>query len=413
MKRTTLLIAVLLLSQNMLFSQKKETKLNLFITCNFCDINFVKQNLEYAEFVRDQNFSDVHIFFRNQRNGSGGRAYEIEFIGQNAYKELNDNITFSTTADNTNDEVRNLILKNIRFGLIRYWIQAGYKDKISIKITKPKANTGEITKEADKWNSWFFRLGARGSFNGQETYKNRSLSFNVSARRVTEKNKFSFWLNFNDNKSVFKIDGQDDIVYENSSKNAGVSTAFSINDHWSVGFFGRAGSSNFNNKDLYVSFLPAIEYNFFTYKESTKQQLKLAYKIGATYTNYTEKTVFNKFEEYLWNHDLSLQGSVNKTWGTIDGSISYESYLHDVSLNEFSFSLGTNVRLIKGFWLNLYGNYNITNNQISLPAGNSTLEEILLRQQQIKSGYNYYFRVGISYTFGSRFNSVVNPRFGF
>ncbi|MBL4644021.1 MAG: hypothetical protein JKY44_10565, partial [Flavobacteriaceae bacterium] len=113
MKRTTLLIAVLLLSQNLLFSQKKETKLNLFITCNFCDVTYVKQNLEYAEFVRDQNFADVHLFFRNQRNGSGGRAYEIEFIGQNVYKELNDKITFSTTADNTSDEVRNLILKNI------------------------------------------------------------------------------------------------------------------------------------------------------------------------------------------------------------------------------------------------------------------------------------------------------------
>ena len=413
MKRTTLLIAVLLLSQNLLFSQKKETKLNLFITCNFCDVTYVKQNLEYAEFVRDQNFADVHLFFRNQRNGSGGRAYEIEFIGQNVYKELNDKITFSTTADNTSDEVRNLILKNIRFGLIRYWIQAGYKDKISIKITKPKANTGEITEEVDKWNKWVFRLGARGFFNGQETYKSRSLSFNVSARRVTEKNKFSFWVNFNDNKSVFKFEGEEDFVSKNSSKNAGVSNAFSINDHWSAGFFARAGSSDYNNKDLFVSFLPAIEYNFFTYKESTKQQLTLGYKVGGSYTNYTQKTVFNQFEEYLWSHDLSLQGSVNKTWGRVNGSISYESYLHDASLNEFSFYLGTNVRLFKGFSFNLNGNYNITNNQISLPAGNLSVEEILLRQQQIKSGYNYFFSMGLNYTFGSRFNSVVNPRFGF
>ncbi len=413
MKKITLLVAVFLLSQNLLFSQEKETKLNLFITCNFCDVSYVKQNLEYAEFVRDQNYADVHLFFRNQRNGSGGREYEIEFIGQNTYKDFQGKITFSTTSDNTSDEIRKLILKNIRFGLIRYWIKAGFKDKLSLKITKPKVNAGIVKEEVDAWNKWVFRVGAQGFFMGQETYKNRSLNFNVSARRVTEKNKFSFSLNFNDNKSVFKLDGMEDFVSKNSSKNASISNVFSINDHWSAGFFARAGSSDYDNKDLYASFLPAIEYNFFTYKESTKQQLKLAYKVGAMYANYTEKTVFNKFEEYLWNHDLSLQGSVYKTWGTINGSISYESYLHDASLNEFSFSLGTNVRLFKGFSFNVNGDYNITNNQISLPAGNLSVEEILLRQQQIKSGYNYFFMAGINYTFGSRFNSVVNPRFGF
>jgi len=105
-------------------------------------------------------------------------------------------------------------------------------------------------------------LGANGFFNGQETYKSRSLSFNVSARRVTEKNKFSFWLNFNDNKSVYKFDGQEDIVSKNSSKNASISNAFSVSDHWSVGFFARAGSSDYDNKDLYVSFLPAVDITF-------------------------------------------------------------------------------------------------------------------------------------------------------
>jgi len=303
------------------------------------------------------------------------------------------------------------MLKNIRFGLIRYWIKSGLKDKITVSISKAKNES--IKEEKDSWNKWVFRLGARGSFNGQETYKSRNLRFNVSVRRVSEKSKFSLWLNFNDNMSVFKFEGEDDIVSKNSSRNASISNVYSINDHWSVGFFARTGSSDYNNKDLYASFLPAVEYNFFTYEESTKQQLRLAYKVGAIYTNYTQKTVFNKLEEYLWNHDLSLQGSVNKTWGTINGSISYESYLHDASLNEFSFYLGTDVRLFKGFSLNLNGRYNITNNQVNLPAGDLSVEEILLRQQQIKSGYNYYFSAGLNYTFGSRFNTVVNPRFGF
>ena len=37
---------------------------------------------------------------------------------------------------------------------------------------------------------------------------------------------------------------------------------------------------------------------------------------------------------------------------------------------------------------------------------------VLLRQQQLKTSYRYFAYAGLSYTFGSIFNNVVNPRFG-
>ncbi len=139
--------------------------------------------------------------------------------------------------------------------------------------------------------------------------------------------------------------------------------------------------------------------------------MTIAYRVGGVYNDYIEKTVFGKDNEFLWNHSLSLKASVRQIWGNINGSVRYESYLHDVALNQFSFNLGARVRLFKGFTFNVGGRYDITNNQINLPAGNLTVEEILLQQQQIQSGYNYRFNIGFSYTFGSMFNTVVNPRF--
>ena len=79
--------------------------------------------------------------------------------------------------------------------------------------------------------------------------------------------------------------------------------------------------------------------------------------------------------------------------------------LHDTSLNALSFYIGTSVRLFKGFKLNLNGSYSITRNQIELPAGDVTLEELLLQQQQLKSGYNYFVSIGLSYSFGS----IITP----
>jgi len=50
--------------------------------------------------------------------------------------------------------------------------------------------------------------------------------------------------------------------------------------------------------------------------------------------------------------------------------------------------------------------------QLSLPKGEATLEQVLLRRTMLETNYNYYFSIGLSYTFGSIYSNVVNPRFG-
>jgi len=50
--------------------------------------------------------------------------------------------------------------------------------------------------------------------------------------------------------------------------------------------------------------------------------------------------------------------------------------------------------------------------QLALPARGATDEEILLRIRRLQTGYEYNLGVSLTYTFGSIFSSVVNPRFG-
>ena len=50
--------------------------------------------------------------------------------------------------------------------------------------------------------------------------------------------------------------------------------------------------------------------------------------------------------------------------------------------------------------------------QLALPKGGATLEEILLQRRQLATTYNYYVSVGLSFSFGSTNSNVVNPRFG-
>lgn len=411
MRKFVIICLVFLGGQASMAQSSSTNLLKIFLDCDFCDETYLRQNLNNVEFVRDQNFADVHLFFASQRNASRGRRYDVEFIGKNDFEGVDDLVVFSTNPDMTDDAVRKETLRYLTLGLVRYWTKKGTVEDVSVTVKAPD-DSEEKEEVEDPWNYWVFRLGANGFFNGQEASRFSNIRFNASARRVTEENKFNLNVTFSENTSTFSFDGED-IVAINNGRFLNVNDVISITDHWSTGVFGRMGASTFTNIDFFWSLKPAIEYNFFKYEESAKKQLAISYRAGYIYNDYIERTVFNKTEEGLWEQTLTLGGSVNQKWGNIFAQATFDQYLNDPALNSLRFFLGASVRLFKGFSLDVNGNYEITRNQIELPAGDVSLEELLLQQQQLQSGYNYFVSVGFSYSFGSIYNSIVNPRFNF
>ena len=62
--------------------------------------------------------------------------------------------------------------------------------------------------------------------------------------------------------------------------------------------------------------------------------------------------------------------------------------------------------------MNATGGYARIHDQLFLPAGGASRDDVLTRQQQIRTSFSYFTAFGFSYRFGSIFNNVVNPRFG-
>jgi hypothetical protein len=77
-----------------------------------------------------------------------------------------------------------------------------------------------------------------------------------------------------------------------------------------------------------------------------------------------------------------------------------------------SVSGSTDVRLFRGFSFNVFASYDKIRDQISLQKGSATRDEVLLRLRQLSTNYSYYLSFGFSYSFGSIYNNIVNPRFG-
>ncbi len=388
----------------------ESNSLIIFYDCQTCDVTFVKQNLNNVEFVRDQKFSDVHVLINSQANGSGGERVILQFIGQNDFKKLSDTLNFSTNPNMTDDDIRRLHLRYIELGLVRFFIEKGLEDRIELSIKKSEQTN--IIEEKDPWNNMVYKLSASGWFNGQETYKNANGNFSLNIKRVTEKNKFNLWSNLNLNSEVYTFDDEE-IVNNQQSSNLFINDIISINDHWSYGFFGKVRNSKFSNYKLVTGLKGGIEYDFFKYSESANKQVTVSYTLGGLYNKYYDTTVFDKIEEVLLENSLLLASTFKQKWGSVTGSVDYQSYLNDLSLNQVQFYLNLKVRIFKGLSWRINGRYTIQRNQINLQKAGASLEEVLLQQQQLKSGFNYWYNTGLSYSFGSIYNSVVNPRFDF
>jgi len=127
---------------------------------------------------------------------------------------------------------------------------------------------------------------------------------------------------------------------------------------------------------------------------------------------YVDTTIYNQLNEDLLSHNLSIAAEFQQKWGSISFSTTASQYLHDTSLKRLNLWGSVSWRVAKGLSLNANGSLEFIQDQISLPKGGATNIEIFTQQRQLATNYSYWGSVGFTYTFGSIYNNIVNPRFG-
>jgi hypothetical protein len=96
----------------------------------------------------------------------------------------------------------------------------------------------------------------------------------------------------------------------------------------------------------------------------------------------------------------------------VSSSLTWSNYFFDLAYNNLRLNINANLRIVKGLSFNMSGSFAFVHDQISLPLGVSTLEDVLLQRKMQATDYSYSTYFGFTYTFGSIYNNVVNPRFG-
>jgi len=405
--KNILAFLLLVLALSPLRSQQTD-KIKIFIDCQtVCYETYLKQNLHEVEFVRDPKDADVYILITAQTNGSGGETYYIETEGQHRFEGINDKFSFNTNPDMQDEDIREKLLKYLKLSLARYWAHAGRDDIFDIRLQKPRGTTSPTE---DKWNNWVFSLGISGWGNGDSNYSSFNYTTHFRIKQIKEKHKFRVSIYYSKGKQKYAY-GDQIITADKERIALHGSEVFSINDHWSYGFFGGSSRSIYSNYRFSGYFKTGLEYNFFPYSQSSKHMLTLQWKIGPERYVYFEQTIFGKTDETLIQNNMALSADIVRKWGNVTASILYNQYLGHPSLRSFNFYTSLQLRLAKGLNFRVSGNYAIRHDQINIAAGGASLEEILLRQKELLSSYNFFVSAGLSYSFGSIYNTIVNPRF--
>jgi hypothetical protein len=389
-----------------------QSRVRVFLDCGPCDFNYLRQEIQFIDYVRDRSDADVHVLVTTQGTGGGGTEYVFKFIGLGRFAGMDDELKFSSLQSSTTEERRIGYTRVLTLGLVRYVAATDMAGQLTLTYRPPGEDApSPPTAAEDPWNLWTFRVRGSGSINGEKSNSSRSFNPSFSANRTSEAWKLNSGLNLSFRENTYTLSAGEKFVDNSHDHNASVLLVKSLGDHWAAAVRGRWASTTFLNQDRALRAAAGVEYSLFPYRESARRELTAQLTLGMSHFDYIDRTIYGKDREAVADAYFVARFNTRQPWGSSGVSFDTSTYLHDPERHRVAINGDIDVRLFRGFSLNMDGSASRIRDQLYLKAGEETDEEILLRRRQLATGYRYRFSVGFSYTFGSIFNNVVNTRF--
>ena len=294
----------------------------------------------------------------------------------------------------------------LKLGLLPYAIKTPLAEKFSLSFSG-ETKQGQVE---DKWDYWVFNIDANSYLNGESSSNEMWLNGGFSANRTTEqwKTELSFYSNYNSSHSHYGSVDETTI-----QRGQGFSSLFvkSLNENWLLGWLGNGSASSYSNNKLTLSGAMGIEYNLFPYSESTRRQLRFQYLAQVSHFRYNEITLYERTKETRFREKFSIELSLKQLWGSTSATVEASNYFHDFSKRRIEVEASISLRIVEGLSFHVNGHYAKINDRLSLRKGSYSVADVLLRRKQLATNYEYYTSFGFSYSFGSIYNNIVNPRF--
>jgi hypothetical protein len=392
----------------------QQPPLRVFIDCFDCYDDYLRDEIDWVDFVRQPQDADVHLLSSSTGTGGGGREMVLRFVGRGRFQGVDHELKVLSLAGDPDEVERRRVLRTVTVGLLHYLAREGRAGDIGVSVRPgdPSASRQALGPARDPWNFWVFSVRGDASVQAEESSRESDWQVSVGADRVTEAWKITFGANAETTREEFDLDEDEPFKVVRREHGVDWFVARSLGPHWSFGFDGSVQSSTFGNVRFSGRAAPAIEYSVFPYSEYASRQLRIQYSAGVERARYREITLFDKLEETLAQHELEVTLEQEQPWGSVQLGADWSQYLHDRSKYRLEVDGELSLRLARGLELDVEGSASRIRDQLSLPRRDATPEEVLLRLRELQSGYDVSFSIGLTYSFGSIFNNIVNPRFG-
>lgn len=384
--------------------------LRVYLDCGPCDFDHMRREVPVVDYVRDPADADVHVLVTLQQTGAGGSEYTFHFLGLRDLAGRADTLRYVTQQIQTPNEIRDGYTRTFGLGLVRYLVYARRIDDVELEFPDLEDRLRQTAPQDDPWNLWVFRIAVGGEAEGEERTSAKQFDGSFSASRTAEDFKIDLSFRGEYEEDEFQLRSGQRVVSRAHDVSGEIVAVWSLGPHWSWGALASMGSETQVNQSLSLRFAPALEYSFYPYAESTRRQITALYRAGLASFRYEEVTLFDRTEETRLEHSLELSADFRQPWGDLVVSLEGSNFLDDFREHRIDLFTMLEVRLYRGLNLDIRGSVARVKDQIYVAREDATDEEVFLRRRQLGTDFEYSVELGLSFTFGSVFNNIVNPR---
>lgn len=392
------------------------SRLRVFLDCPgfICDASHIRRQIGYVTWVRDRKAADVQVLVTEQDTGGGGERITFDFLGRNEFAGEERRFQYTASPSEPDHETRSGIVRILEQGLVGFLARTPVGEQLDVRYLGEESGQRPQRAAEDPWNRWVFETSASAFLNGGGRRTRYSLDGSLSANRTTQEWKIDLGLSGSYVRSEFLVPREGDtttVVSTEERYSFRALTVNSVSPHWSVGGFSSVRHSTPRNQQVATSFGPAIEYNLFPYAQSTRRQLTILYALTGNTYDYQDPTIFDRFSEERLRHTLNVSLDVTEPWGEVGISVEGRHFLDDIEQNRLTVSGNVRLQLVEGLSLSLFGRGSRVRDQIYLSREEVDPEEVFTGEREFATDFEYFTRIGLSYTFGSDLSDVVNTRF--
>ena len=125
---------------------------NVFLDCSRrdCDLDYIRTEITFVNYVRDPQSSNVHILVTRQSTGSGGREYTLSFMGRGKYEGRDSLLKYYSKSTDTSDQIRKGFVNVMKQGLIPYLYDTPLSEFITVSYAQKTRR--QLAPVQDKWN---------------------------------------------------------------------------------------------------------------------------------------------------------------------------------------------------------------------------------------------------------------------